>query len=339
MEWIEYTAGTNDDGRRIDILVKRIQQDAGLSGLFAAIRKGLIRVNGNKVTPSERVYSGDKIGIAAFLIQQPEAGKRGSSPALSSADIPVLYENKHIIVFSKPAGMLVHDGPESLAARVKPYLLEQAEPSLSFRPGPLHRLDRNTSGAIVFSKSLAGAQWFSEAMKNGGIRKIYLAVLQGSIQKTGIMTWTDRVQRSEMKSYIANSGGDLAVTHCLKIGSAEGYSPESRSSSYSLTALEIETGRTHQIRIQTSERGWPVYGDRKYGSTEGSAHSMFLHAAVVSLPAWEHSDRVLISAPLPRRWYEQFRLDCISAAPRDTEGRKQWYAQVIKNIQLQLSVP
>jgi 23S rRNA pseudouridine955/2504/2580 synthase len=231
--------------------------------------------------------------------------------------LDILWEGAGLLALNKPAGLAVHGpgfmspdsgrGP-SLEALVRDYLAPKLPPSLSFKPGPLHRLDKPTSGIIVFSTSLEGARNFSALMRERRIRKTYLAVLEGILD--GNETWEDALLRDR----------ELGKSFVLPAGHAgPGFSRTARTRAYplahttagpakaTLAMLGLDTGRTHQIRVQAAARGHPVAGDRKYGG-RGQRGEVLLHAWTLELPeqALPEIPRRL-EAPLPEHFRSRIR--------------------------------
>lgn len=190
MDFTDFTAGQDDDGRRLDRILRRLMRTDGLSGLYRAVRKGLVRVNGGRASPEQRIRAGDRITAASFLVPAGETAPR-------RFPYEILFRNGHLLIVNKPYDRTVHGFQDSLdRAAAAFYSLEAgAERSLSFAPGPLHRLDRKTTGALVFSWSLKGAQWFSRSLAAGAIRKTYLGIAEGHLpEKT---RWEDKIARGE----------------------------------------------------------------------------------------------------------------------------------------------
>jgi 23S rRNA pseudouridine955/2504/2580 synthase len=193
---------------------------------------------------------------------------------------------------------LVH-GPESLETQVLQYLRGKLPASLSFKPGPLHRLDRPTSGIIAFSTTLEGARNFSALLRRGEIKKQYLALVEGTPGEQGVWeNWLfrDREQKKTFPSEISGKNAKMALTRVWTLGSGSGCS---------LIRLEIATGRTHQIRAQAALHGHPLVGDRKYGGP-GRASGILLHAyslkftgeGIGSVPK-------ILKAPLPAAFLQR----------------------------------
>ena len=161
--------GKDDEGRRLDRVLRIALGEMPLSAIHKALRKGDIRVGGARRDPESRCAAGEVVEISGVLLSpgvdlagepsekpqdesrpaNPNASRRSTTP---SPSFPILLETPDLVFVDKPIGVLVHDGSDSLEALVRQYVAPTLSPSLSFAPGPLHRLDRNTSGVIAFSK-------------------------------------------------------------------------------------------------------------------------------------------------------------------------------------------
>lgn len=299
----EFTAGPNDQDRRLDALVRRFLPNLGLGGLQKALRQGDIRLNGKKASPDTRVSQGDVLSVWQFLL---ESGQKKPSPtgkkAKYSVEEWIVARSEEILIINKPKGLLVHSGEGDsrgqplLEVLVADYLKDKISAGLSFRPGPLHRLDRQTSGLLAFSASLEGARKFSALMQGHGLRKIYLTLLEGRMLTPH--TRHDPIARDE-KNLVSQAApqGREAQTQ---------FTPLAWSENHTLALAEISSGRTHQIRVHAQEAGHPLAGDSKYGSRtsrsdgEGGlpGYGWFLHAWLLVFPqkdfGWSQ-----IQAPLP----------------------------------------
>ena len=204
MEFEEFTAGENDSGRRLDrvlrIMLRERALDKGIN-IFSALRKRLVLVNGKKAEASQKVCPGDSIKIASFLLKEskdpaerkdftPKEQKGGCKSLNFSLDSAILFKNDSIMVINKPYGLNVQPSFSSETSLAQIVAKECKEGlSLSFTPAPLHRLDRFTTGALVFSLSIQGAQIFSQMIKDGLVKKTYLGIVQGRME--GSFEWTD----------------------------------------------------------------------------------------------------------------------------------------------------
>lgn len=278
MDFVDFTADENDAGRRIDKIVRRLMPDHSLGMIYKYFRKGLVRKNKGKTKPEDKVSLGDNVNIAAFLLngashsqpQQKNIKQVYSTLSLGSD----LFLNQHIRIINKPYDIPVQGGKNislSLDTIIsQEYLQMQQEkgrsPSLSFRPGPLHRLDRKTTGILAFSQSLLGAQWFSQAIKDHTIGKEYLALVEGHIPHEEI--WQEEIARQAqgksqgfVQSQISKDG-KKAHTKATPIARGTFHGRP-----ITLVHLEISTGRTHQIRLHCSYHGFPLLGDTAYGGS------------------------------------------------------------------------
>lgn len=227
-----------------------------LKSIFKSIRSGDIRVNSLKVKPNNRVENGDTLMIYKPLLKNRSDSKKIESGAKLDKN-RIVFENSHILIYNKPEGTLVHGEKNSLDKQVKNYLADKVEKSLSFSPGPLHRLDRNTNGLIVFSISLYGARTFTRMIQDNEISKNYLTIVDGI--HTNYEKWIDTIDRDEklLKSYKSEKGKTAITT----------FTPLFYKKNRTVALIGIETGRTHQIRVQCSIHNRPLTGDLKYNNS------------------------------------------------------------------------
>ncbi len=301
MEFKDFTTGKNDDGRRLDRVLRIFLKDKSLGEIYKLLRKGLIKVNQQKAKPDSHVNEGDVISIAAFLINSNpdnnnyEPKFENSSETICNLDI--VFENQHILIINKPYGISVHgsDNNENgldkavLAYYQSKYKNKDAEnTSLSFRPGPLHRLDRNTIGLLAFSLSLEGAKWFSEGIKNHTIQKKYYGLAEGKLEKKE--NWEDKLASADklengFYTVMQSADGQPAQTTATPL--AYGMLNDKP---VTLVEYAIKTGRKHQIRAQSKIHGHPLAGDKAYGGTpiktkyKDLNHEYYLQAYSLTIP-------------------------------------------------------
>ncbi len=355
MEFAAFTAGKDDDGKRLDKVVRAVLDGRATPGrgpgtgtnIFQALRKRLIRLNGSKTDPAARVHEGDKIEVASFLLAEAAGTEEKQAPApakaLSSSPprpvrsgsprLEVLFQNDDLMFINKPAGISVQpsagcDISISQIVRAE-WEAEGPHGSLSFIPAPLHRLDRYTSGVLAISRSARGAAWFSKAIQERAIRKFYLGICMGGLEEDAL--WEDRLTAGGESGdnrdggfYTvrrAADGEDGGVLACTRVHPAS-YGRKGQAE-LTLVQYELLTGRKHQIRAQSALHGHPLYGDRAYGGLGGHSGggSFFLHALRLEFPP----DNPLalpaaIEAPLPAEFAEAARQTRQQAVPTTKSG-------------------
>lgn len=284
MDRTTFTAQKNDSGRRLDRILRAFLKDTTMSGIYSAIRKGLVKVNGKKSKPETLIQAGDQISIADFLLSDALPEAPDSLTAASVQEFPVIFENEHLKFINKPYGISVH-GENSLEQLVSSTI----DSSLSFKSAALHRLDRNTTGLLAFSRSIEGARWFSENIKMHSFRKEYLAVLSGKL--TEAREYTDYIAPQEQISSLPQSfhtmcivppahGKEPAITRVKPVSYGK-----FNGMDITLALIEIPTGQKHQIRLQCAHHGFPLLGDSAYGAKEiHQSRRFYLHAFRLTLP-------------------------------------------------------
>ncbi|MBI9106030.1 MAG: RluA family pseudouridine synthase [Spirochaetales bacterium] len=278
----QFYCKSNDEGRRLDRVIKKMLPGLPAGLIYSSLRKGRIKVNGCKVKQSYNTGPGDVIEVHESIFYEiPDSKLPKINPVEASAELQkmTVLRTKNLLLMNKPSGMLTH-GDNSLAQLLKVGLFD-IEDSLSFTPSPLHRLDRNTSGLIIAGTTIRGAAHFSQLMRDKKIRKYYLGLCLGG-PKTDIVL-QDRLIRRNNKSRTSVSpeaGETAAVTRVFPLLS------ENR---YVLCLFRIDTGQTHQIRSQLSSAGFPLAGDVKYGGDAPGFRSYILHSFSMQL---DESDEI-----------------------------------------------
>lgn len=266
------TVSENEAGQRLDKLLAKYLNLAPKSFLYKMLRKKNITVNGKKCDGSETLIVGDEIKL--FLAD--ETIDKFSEVAIQKVKkqrLDILYEDRHILLINKPAGMLsqkAKDTDESLVEYLIDYLLDSGslkkEELQSFRPSVCNRLDRNTSGLVAAGKSLPGLQALSAVFRDRSIHKYYLCVVHGRVAEhrsiSGYLRKDEKTNQvqifSEEVSGSAQIRTEYEPLHYQKDGTG----------GWTLLKVTLLTGRTHQIRAHLASVGHPILGDSKYGDPQ-----------------------------------------------------------------------
>jgi len=284
MKFNDFLVGPDDCGRRFDRIIRKFLPNLPISLIYKNIRTGFIRVNNKKQKQEYKITENDVINIAVVLLaetttlQQTNLKKNFTLSNLNKLEI--LFKNEHFIVINKPYDIPVQ-GTNKTDVSLDRIIQSNYQPlsnSLTFTPGPLHRLDKRTTGVLVFSQSLKGAQWFSKAIKSKLIQKEYISLLCGHLQEK--VRWCDYIDDSYEYENDDNfrkikiiaeqdslNTGKMAITNAEPLAYAQ-ITTLGKTVPVTLTHFSIETGRTHQIRAQSAFHGYPVAGDIAYTTTE-----------------------------------------------------------------------
>ncbi len=281
-------------GSRLDRFVKAVRPALSFPVIQTLIRKGKIRLNGEKAPGRARLKDGDVVEIRLRKERPaevpPEIPAGDNKLAARFGDIgmgiPVLLEDKDILVIDKPAGLPVQPGNRSelgslldLLCRYLPPAEQDPDGPQPFAASPVHRLDMETSGVLIIAKTRRAAREMSRALAEGAVRKTYLAVVDGvPTSRSGTIDMPLTIEKGESSRAVPDRAGQPAVTHFSVIRKLPG--------GRALLEIIIETGRTHQIRAHMQSAGHPVSGDPVYGSDRGGDRQgrMLLHAWKISLP-------------------------------------------------------
>ncbi|QIN78842.1 RluA family pseudouridine synthase [Rubrobacter marinus] len=255
----DFEVGPAEAGERLDRLVAR-RLDVSRSAARRMIEDGAVRVGGEEASPSRKARAGESVEA-----RLPDGG-------LLPEDIPVpvVYEDDHLVVVDKPAGLVVHPGAGNSSGTLVNALLSRGiaggeDPD---RPGVVQRLDRDTSGLMVLAKDEAAYEGLVAALSARVVKRQYRAVVEGvGLPATGKVD--SPVGRHPTNPTLMTAGvGRQAVTHFEVVSEAGGHT---------MLAVRLETGRTHQIRVHLSAIGFPVYADPLYGTPVPDAR-LWLHA-------------------------------------------------------------
>lgn len=263
MESRRFVVGPAEAGERLDRLAAR-RLGISRSHVQRLIDKGLLLVDGEEVPPSYRARAGQRVEA-----QVPE---EGLSP--EEIPVPIAFEDEHLLVVDKPAGLVVHPGAGNPSGTLVNALLNRGiaggdDPD---RPGVVHRLDRDTSGLMVLAKGEPAYSGLVEMMSARRVGRVYRAIVVGEgLPATG--TIDSPVGRDPDNPTLMAAGvGRPAITHFEVLAEAAGHT---------MLRVRLETGRTHQIRVHLSAIGYPVYADPLYGERI-AGRRLWLHAERLS---------------------------------------------------------
>lgn len=298
-----YTISDDDTGKRVDQVATRVFEEYSRSRIQSWIKSEEITLNGEPCRSRDKVFSGDEIVLNATL-EEEERWKA------QDIDISAVYEDSHIIVVNKPAGLVVHPGAGIGEGTLLNGLLHHyPEVAMLPRAGIVHRLDKDTSGLMVVARSLEAHTSLIKQLQDRSLGREYEAVVMGELTGGGMVDkpmGRHPTQRIKMAVHEASSSSAKeAITHYRLI---------KRFSGYTHIACQLETGRTHQIRVHMAWLKHPIVGDPLYlgrqkwvaGTASGlktvlqGFNRQALHARRLTLIHPESGEELMWEAELPQ---------------------------------------
>ncbi|WP_423198344.1 MULTISPECIES: RluA family pseudouridine synthase [unclassified Cupriavidus] len=290
------TIDESAEGQRIDNFLLKVSRGVPKSHIYRVLRSGEVRVNKGRIDATYRLQIGDIVRIPPMRVAE-----KASPAEAPPAEFPILFEDAHLLIIDKPAGVAVHGGSGVAFGVIEQ--LRRARPQLKFLE-LVHRLDRETSGVLVLAKKRSALVHLHEQIRGNGMDKRYFACVAGEFAN----------QRQHVKlplfKYSTPEGERRVRVQADGLASHTVFNRVQAFTGFTLLEAELKTGRTHQIRVHLSHSGYPIVGDDKYGDfalNKALARSgarpgikrMFLHAHRLTLTHPGTGEPLTVSAPLP----------------------------------------
>jgi 23S rRNA pseudouridine955/2504/2580 synthase len=295
VQFIEISSA--QDGQRIDNFLLNIEKGVPKSRIYKALRKGEVRVNKGRIKQTYRLKSGDVVRIPPLRVAEKTTPTTVNEQLAQQLKQSILYEDDVLLVLNKPAGLAVHAGSNIKQGVIEALRIVRADlPYLEL----VHRLDRDTSGCLLLSKSRVALLNLQQQMLQHDMNKRYLTLLKGN--------WSQNEQIIEhplLKNSVSSGERMVKVDPEGKEAKTL-FIPKQQFSGAQLTEAVLFTGRTHQIRVHASYSGHPLAGDDKYGDRNFNKEMkkrglkrMFLHAWKLGIKHPTSQQQLELEAPLP----------------------------------------
>ncbi|MFV4929264.1 RluA family pseudouridine synthase [Lactobacillus delbrueckii] len=264
----EYELTAEESGQRLDKYLAGEMTNLSRSRIKELVQAGEVLVNGKKSKVSYKVQKGDLIQVTVLPLEPLK---------LEAENIPldIVYEDEDVIVVNKPQGMVVHPAAghpsHTLVNALLYHTRDLADSPEGFRPGIVHRIDKDTSGLLMVAKNAAARESLEKQLAAKSNKRQYLAIVHGNFaEEEGTIDAPIGRNPKDRKQMAVVEKGKSAVTHFKVLEQYQGYS---------LVECQLETGRTHQIRVHMAYIGHPLAGDPLYGPRKAlPGHGQFLHA-------------------------------------------------------------
>jgi 23S rRNA pseudouridine955/2504/2580 synthase len=287
-------------GQRLDNFLVKHLGNVPRSRIYRIIRKGEVRVNKKRCKPEYKLQTGDLVRIPPLRLG-PEKSTvlQPSTHLMTQLEQAIVYENAHILVIDKPAGLAVHAGSGISYGIIDAMRLLRTDTDIEL----VHRLDRDTSGCLLFAKHRQALLALQSMLRDKLIGKNYCAVVKGAwpegLTEIGLGLKKYHLPNGERRMRV-DSAGKPALSRIRLLQS---------DSHFSVIRVQLVTGRTHQIRVHCQAKGHEIAGDDKYGDAvfnrsmrKLGVKRLMLHAASLELPNSDYTSEIVINAALPPRF-------------------------------------
>ncbi|MED1606416.1 RluA family pseudouridine synthase [Cytobacillus kochii] len=289
MSKVEHNVTDNQAGDRIDKVLANLNAEWSRTQVQEWIKAGHVLVNGNKVKTNYKVVNEDHLDI---IIPDPEP----LDVVAEDMDLDIYYEDSDVLVVNKPRGMVVHPavghGTGTLVNGLLAHCKDLSGINGVMRPGIVHRIDKDTSGLLMVAKNDLAHEKLVEQLVNKTVTRKYKAIVHGVVNHDhGTIDAPIGRDTKDRQSMTVVDGGKHAVTHFNVID---------RFKDFTLIECQLETGRTHQIRVHMKYIGFPLAGDPKYGPRKTLEFGgQVLHAGVLGFNHPRTDEYLEFTAPLP----------------------------------------
>jgi 23S rRNA pseudouridine955/2504/2580 synthase len=299
---VEITAAQVD--QRLDNFLLKQLSKMPRNRIYRIIRKGEVRVNKKRSKPDYKLQIGDQVRIPPVRLESDlEEKSKPPKHLLASLEQAIIFENNHILVINKPAGLAVHAGSGVDYGVIDAMRLLRPADDIEL----VHRLDRDTSGCLLLAMHRQALLAMQVILQDKSIGKKYNAAVKGSWPRdlTEISHALKKIHLSNGERRMrVDAAGKQALSRIKLLHGVE---------LFSLIQVELVTGRTHQIRVHCQAEGHPIAGDDKYGDTEFNRamrklgiRRLMLHASSLELPSGKYTPEIVINAPLPSEFEQLF---------------------------------
>ena len=296
MEIIEKKVTENEEGKRFDAVVSILNEKISRTLAQELIKDGTILLDGAKAKGTAKVRVGQVITMPEEYNTKP-----AENLVAEDIDVDILYEDEDIIVVNKPKDMVVHPAVGNWTGTLVNAMLgkyELSDENGEFRPGIVHRLDKNTTGVMVVAKNNNAHNVLAKQIQEHSFKKVYIALVKGVIaENEAIIEMPIGRHPTDRKKMAVVKDGREAYTKFKVL---------ERFEKFTLVEVELKTGRTHQIRVHMSHIGYPIVGDDTYsnGKNPFGVTSQMLHSKTLGITHPVTNEFMEFTAPLPKEFEE-----------------------------------